>query len=129
MKVGHLIGRQAAGLMLVLGAVLFHAAPAHPAETDGKTLFQKRCSGCHAADRDMEGPRLGGVYGRPAGSVKSFGYSAALKGSKIVWNEQTLDTWLIDPDKMAPGTDMAFRVETAVERQAIIAYLQGLSAK
>ena len=62
----------------------------------------------------MEGPRLGGVYGRSGGRVKSFGYSRHSKGSKIVWNEQTLDQWLTDPEKMAPGTEMEFRVETAV---------------
>ena len=35
--------------MLVLGAVCFTGASARPAEADGKTVFQKRCGGCHAA--------------------------------------------------------------------------------
>jgi cytochrome c len=117
------------GLALALGAAVFPGASARPAEADGKMVFQKRCGGCHAADRDMEGPRLGGVYGRPAAAVKSFGYSSALQSSKIVWNEQTLDQWLTDPGKMAPGTEMEFRVETAGERQAIIEYLKSLKGK
>src|ERR1700757_5175224 len=58
---------------------------------DGKALFEKRCGGCHALDRDKEGPRLGGVYGRIAGTVASFQYSDALKSSGIKWNEETLD--------------------------------------
>jgi cytochrome c len=49
---------------------------------DGQTLFQKRCSGCHALDADHEGPRLRGVVGRAAGSVKTFQYSEALKNAK-----------------------------------------------
>ena len=40
----------------------------------GKQLFEKRCTGCHALDRNKEGPRLGGVYGRPAGTAPSFNY-------------------------------------------------------
>ena len=46
-----------------------------------------------------------------------------------MWNEQTLDQWLTDPGKMAPGTEMEFRVETAGERQAIIEYLKSLKGK
>jgi len=38
----------------------------------GKAVFDKRCGGCHAIDRDKEGPRLGGVVGRRAGSVAGF---------------------------------------------------------
>jgi cytochrome c len=60
------------------------------AQPDGKALFEKRCSGCHALDRDKEGPRLGGVYGRTAGSLESFPYSEALKKSGIKWTEENL---------------------------------------
>ena len=47
----------------------------------GKAVFEKRCTGCHAMDADREGPRLAGVYGRKAGSVPGFTYSAGLKNS------------------------------------------------
>jgi cytochrome c len=93
---------------------------------DGKSLFEKRCSGCHSLDRDKEGPRLAGVYGRAAGSVASFNYSDALKSSHIIWDADTLDKWLAGPDKVIPETDMAFHVESATERSAIIAYLKEL---
>jgi cytochrome c len=92
----------------------------------GKSLFEKRCSGCHSLDRDKEGPRLAGVYGRAAGSVASFNYSDALKSSHIIWDADTLDKWLAGPDKVVPETDMAFHVESATERSAIIAYLKEL---
>ena len=74
----------------------------------GKELFEKRCGGCHALDRDKEGPQLHGVYGRKAGSVESFQYSDALKKSKIVWTEETLERWLTDTEKLVPDNDMTF---------------------
>ena len=91
---------------------------------DGKQLFAKRCSGCHALDRDLEGPRLRGVYGRAAGTVKSFQYSDALRNTGITWGSETLDKWLKDPETVAPNNGMAFRVESAEERKALIEYLK-----
>ena len=75
-------------------------------------------------DRDKEGPRLGGVYGRTAGSLDSFQYSDALKNSKIKWSEDTLNKWLTDTEKLVPNNDMTFHVEKANERSEIIAYLK-----
>ena len=95
----------------------------------GKELFAKRCGGCHALERDKEGPRLQGVYGRAAGSVPSFQYSDALKKSKITWNEETIDKWLTDTEKLVPGNDMSFRVVNPDERREIIAYLKQMSGK
>jgi cytochrome c len=94
------------------------------ARPDGKALFEKRCGGCHALDRDKEGPRLGGVYGRTAGTVDSFQYSEALKKSKLKWTDETLDKWLTDTEKLVPDNDMTFHVEEPDERSAIIAYLK-----
>ena len=90
----------------------------------GQQLFEKRCGGCHAMDRDKEGPRLAGVYGRVSGSVESFTYSGALKGAHITWDSDSLDKWLSGPDKLVPENEMAFHVENAGERSAIIEYLK-----
>jgi cytochrome c len=109
----------AAFVLYVAGSTLSGQRP-----PSGKELFAKRCGGCHALDRDKEGPRLGGVHGRPAASLDSFAYSEALKKSKIAWNDATLDRWLADPDQLVPGNDMGFHVENAEERSAIIAYLE-----
>jgi cytochrome c len=95
----------------------------------GKELFEKRCSGCHSPDRDMEGPHLGGVYGRRSGTLPVFPYSDALRKAQITWNADTLDRWLTDPEQLVPNTDMAFRVEKAEERTEIIRYLQQLPGK
>ena len=100
-----------------------------PSALRGKETFEKRCGGCHSLDRDKEGPRLRGVYGRMSGSVSSFNYSTALKNAHITWDAESLDRWLTDPDKVVPDTDMAFHVDNTEERRDIIAYLKDLSGK
>jgi cytochrome c len=95
----------------------------------GKDVFERRCGGCHGLDNDKEGPRLRNVFGRPSGSVSSFRYSDAFKNAHITWNAELLDKWLIDPDKVIPDNDMAFHVESAEERRAVIAYLKDLGRK
>jgi cytochrome c len=94
---------------------------------DGKSLFEKRCSGCHALDADHEGPRLRGVFGRPAANVKTFKYSEALQKAKVTWGEAELDKWLTDTESIVPDNDMGFRVPKPEERAAIISYLKSLS--
>jgi cytochrome c len=122
-----LIGPILAGFVLLLASL---SVPVRgQGREDGKVLFEKRCGGCHALDRDKEGPRLGGVYGRMAGSIDSFEYSDALKKSKIKWVEDTLDKWLTDTEKLVPGNDMTFHIEKAEERSEIIAYLRKNSGR
>jgi len=94
----------------------------------GKELFEKRCSGCHALDKEKEGPRLRGVYGRMSGTVASFQYSKALKTAHITWDAASLDKWLTDPEKLVPDSDMAFQLVRPEERTDIIAYLKQLSS-
>lgn len=96
---------------------------------NGKVLFEKRCTGCHSLDKNKEGPHLGGVYGRKAGSVADFTYSDELKGANITWDEGSLDKWLTNPDAMVPGNDMAFHVASAEERADIIQFLKASSNK
>src|ERR1700677_4163911 len=82
----------------------------------GKAVFEKRCTGCHALEADREGPRLAGVYGRKAGSVSGFTYSAGLKNSGLTWTNATLEKWLSDPDLVVPDNNMSFSVPRADER-------------
>lgn len=120
----HIIGTVLAGFVWMVAGSSLSVPSRAQAGADGKALFEKRCGGCHALDRDKEGPRLGGVYGRVAGSVDSFQYSDALKKSKVRWADDTLDKWLTDTEKLVPNNDMTFHVEKAGERSAIIAYLK-----
>ena len=117
--------------LVVLALAAFWTVQPSQAETqggqDGKALFEKRCSGCHALDADHEGPRLRGVFGRPTSAVKTFKYSEALQKSKFTWDEAKLDKWLTDTDSLVPDNDMGFRVPKPEERAAIISYLKSLS--
>jgi cytochrome c len=107
--------------------LLAFSTPAQTEELkDGKDLFARRCSGCHASDVNKEGPRLRGVYGRKAASLPDFSYSDALKKLNLHWDDATLDRWLTDPDAMAPDTDMSFRLSAVEERKAVIAFLKQL---
>ena len=90
----------------------------------GKAVFEKRCTGCHALDVDREGPRLAGVFGRRAGSVAGFTYSAGLKKSGITWDDATLEKWLSDPDLMVRDNSMSINVPKAAERKDLIAFLK-----
>ena len=109
--------------LLIAGSAILSSSQAAE-RMDGKALFEKRCGGCHSLDKDKEGPQLAGVYGRKAGTIDSFQYSDALKNSKIVWADDTLERWLIDTEKLVPNNDMSFHVESADERKSIIAYLK-----
>jgi cytochrome c len=112
--------------LFLASTAVFTVLSANDVKTDaGRAAFEKRCTGCHALDRDKEGPRLAGVFGRKAGSVAGFPYSDAVKKSAIVWNEALLDKWLTDPESVIPDSDMAFRLNNAADRAAIIAFLKG----
>ena len=117
------------GMTLETGQAQTAPAGKEPTAPAGKDLFDKRCGGCHALDRDKEGPRLGNVFGRAAGSVDSFQYSEGLKKSKLVWADETLDRWLTDTESLVPNNDMAFRVEKPEERRAIVAFLKRSAGK
>ena len=90
----------------------------------GKAIFEKRCTGCHTLEADREGPRLAGVFGRKAGNVAGFNYSAGLKNSGIRWTNATLEKWLSDPDLVVKDNNMSIGVPKAEERRDLIAYLK-----
>ena len=90
--------------------------------THGKSLYQV-CMGCHSLDEDDVGPRHRGVVGRVAGTVPGYAYSPALKNSHIVWDRDTLDRWLTNPQGLVPGAKMFFAMPNAQDRADVIAYL------
>ena len=95
----------------------------------GQALFEKRCTGCHALDKNKQGPMLRGVYGRTSGTGVGYEYSDALKKAAIVWDEKSLDRWLSDPDQFISGNNMDFLVAKGQERADLIAYLRHESGK
>ena len=110
-------------------APLASAAMAAGDADAGRALYQARCTACHSLDYNGVGPAHRGVFGRTAGQAPGFTYSEALKGSRVVWNEETLDRWLTDPEKFAPGQRMGINVPEAKDRADLIAYLKTATAK
>src|ERR1700736_4827496 len=64
-------------LVALLAVLTFPDVGKAEGTSRGKEVFEKRCGGCHSPDRDKEGPRLKGVYGRESGAVETLKYSDA----------------------------------------------------
>jgi len=89
-----------------------------------------RCAVCHDATKggpNKLGPNLYGIYGKSAGVHAGFGYSDALKGAGLKWDDATLDKWMENPRALVPGNMMSFPgLKDPAKRQEIIAYLKSL---
>lgn len=94
----------------------------------GKEIYDARCSACHSVDDNRVGPMHLGVFGRKAGSVKSYRYSVALSKSKVIWNADTLTAWLTNPEALIPGQRMGYAMDNAQDRDDVVAYLATLKA-
>jgi cytochrome c len=97
----------------------------------GKVIFLQ-CAACHSLDPDTNkiGPTLAGIFGRKAGSIEDFNYSDANKNSGIVWDENVLRKYLADPQKVVPGTKMAFPgLKDPKQIEDVIAYLKEATEK
>jgi cytochrome c len=70
-----------------------------------------------------------GVYGRKAGSVPDYNYSAGVRASTVIWTEETLDQWLTGPRAFIPGAKMTFHLSQKTDRDDVIAYLKQESGK
>ena len=106
-----------------VGSTVTDAGPAHPAAFT-------QCAACHRVEIDGPagiGPHLVGVVGAPAASRGDFKYSPALSNSGVVWDEATLGAFLANPQKVVPGTMMAFGgIANEEQRKEIIDYLATL---
>jgi cytochrome c len=121
----HVGGRNRAASVMAAVLVFAHSAPSFAAgdAAHGATVY-RQCMICHSLDKNSIGPSHRDVFGRAAGSVTNYNYSAALKASNIVWNETTLDQWLADPQALVPGNKMMFSVDNAQDRADVIAFLK-----
>ena len=123
----------ATGLALALSLGPCLATPAGSAELlRGEEVF-KLCVGCHslAPGEHRFGPSLAGVVGRPAGRLKGYGFSDALKAMRFRWDAKALTQWLGDePKNMVPGTKMEFPgITEPADLQALVKYLSSVRAK
>ncbi len=115
--------------MLLAAALLSGAAASSVmAQSAGEKTFQQQCGACHAVAADAPagaGPNLRGIMGRDTGSIAGFAYSNEFKkglaGKK--WTPELLNSWLEDPQEIAPGTYMMYKQGNEEIRKSIIDYL------
>jgi cytochrome c len=117
--------------LAILAVLVTSAAPAQQSDVmRGQHQFQA-CIACHSLqpNKNLTGPSLSGVFGRKAGSLESFDrYSDALKSSNIVWDDKTLDAWLVDPQRAVPDNQMTFPgIRSPQDRSDLIAFLKQAS--
>ena len=96
---------------------------------NGQRVFAQ-CRACHSLTdgQNRVGPHLAGLFGREAGGVEGYAYSAAMKDSGIVWDDDSLDSHLAQPKDFIPGNKMGLvfprGVQNAQDREDLIAYLR-----
>ena len=122
----------ALGLGLValfsLARLVAHADPVR-----GERVFQ-RCYACHsvaAGEENLPGPSLRCVLGRRAGTLPGFRYSPAMieagAAQGLVWTRDTLEAFLVDQQRLVPGTAMWIPPLAAPDdRRDLIDYLAGV---
>jgi cytochrome c len=97
-----------------------------PDVAHGETVFLQ-CQTCHVREEGVNriGPSLAGIVGREAGSVEGFDYTPANANSGITWTPEKMFQYLENPQRVVPGTKMAFGgLPNGQDRADVIAYLQ-----
>lgn len=99
----------------------------------GETAF-RQCSTCHEVGegaRNKTGPHLNDLFGRTAASIDGFRYSrpfVAAGEEGLVWTEETVHDFLMQPRDYIEGTRMSFRgFRDEADIDAVIAYLKTFS--
>src|SRR6476620_7321215 len=116
------------GLVVGLGVGIFAIVPAYAQDAaSGEKIFIQ-CKACHQIgenDKNAVGPGVHGLFGRKAGTIKGYSYSAANKSSGITWDEATFREYIRDPRAKIPGTKMTFPgLKDPKQIDDIVAYLK-----
>lgn len=87
-----------------------------------------KCRACHQIGetaKNAVGPLLNGLFGRQAGTIEGYNYSAANKGSGITWDEAVFAEYIKDPKAKIPGTKMTFAgIKNEQEIKDLTAFLK-----
>jgi large subunit ribosomal protein L40e len=100
-----------------LAARTFRHRAARGLLRSGATWSVTRSRCCFA-----QGPNLHGIVGRQSGSVEGFAYTAANKGSGILWGPEHLFKYLENPAKYIPGTKMVRLDRSPTDRSTFWAH-------
>ncbi|MFN3688951.1 c-type cytochrome [Salinarimonas sp.] len=76
----------------------------------GQRVFNQ-CRACHQVGenaRNGVGPQLNGLFGREAGSLEDYNYSAAFDSLDKVWDHENFAVYIRNPRQVTPGTKMVF---------------------
>jgi cytochrome c len=117
--------RTAAATLLILSTIPALAEQGNTAR--GARIFGA-CGACHSLQpgKSMTGPSLSGIWDKKAGSDPNFSrYSDALKSANVVWDDNTLDAWITNPQLVIPGNEMTFPgVKEPQQRLDLLAFLK-----
>ena len=97
---------------------------------EGEKVF-KKCKACHRIGLDAKngtGPHLNNIFGRVAGELRDYKkYSKNIKklGQEgLIWNNETLISFLENPKRYIKGTKMNFNgIKKSDELDALVEYL------
>ena len=96
----------------------------------GEKVF-KKCSACHIVakgGKNLIGPALYGIVGRPVASIDGYAYSKALKAHGKNWSFEELNAFLLKPKSYIKGTKMAYAgLRKDKDRASVILYLNNQS--
>jgi cytochrome c len=118
--------------ILTLGVAILATIPASAQDAaSGEKIFVQ-CKACHQIGENAKnavGPVLNGLFGRKAGMIEGYSYSAANKNSGITWDEATFREYIKDPKAKVPGTKMTFPgLKDPKQIDDIVAYLKRFDA-
>ncbi|MFL5257144.1 MAG: c-type cytochrome [Rhodopila sp.] len=110
---------------------LFACTQAYAQDVEAGQRVFARCAICHEVGphaQNNSGPVLNKLIGRPAGAIPDYAYSAAMKESGIVWDNERLTVFLNNPSSAVPGTKMHFAgLRSVQDIENVITYLRQFS--
>jgi cytochrome c len=124
-------------VLLASGMLALTAGPALAAgdPAAGETIFKHTCMLCHRIGpgaANFVGPNLNGIDGRAIASEPGYDYSDADQAKNktgFVWNEQTFENYITNPQAAIPGTKMLFPgLPKQSDRENIWAYISQFKA-
>lgn len=96
----------------------------------GKIVAARHCVVCHTFEKGGKvvfGPNLFDMVGKPAGAIKGYNYSDALKNSGLTWTDANLAGFVANPEQFLKGTKARFPgLKTTQQKADILAYMKTL---